>query len=479
MLTPSYANPAGGESAAPLGRFEKIYPGRLLSPPVWLAALGLLLAGYAVFGKGFAYLGMPPLFVGEIVLAWGAAVLLLKSRWRGLLDSPVMWLMALYMMWCAFQTLPYISVYGFSAVRDAVLWGYCAFAVIVLSAFLSRPELLRAVIGRYAAYAPVFLLLSPVVWALARGYEASMPQWPWADVGILDQKTGDVLVHFSGLLAFWVAGFAGRVALWRVLCLAGSVGLLGMNSRGGLLAFLMVFGICMLHRPSDRTLWRIVSLGALFLAFLAVSDVAVVLPNKDRELSLEQITDNVSSIFVDSGNTDLEGKKEWRLQWWSDIVGYTVFGDYFWTGKGFGINLADDDGYQGTAWGGLLRSPHNGHLTVLARAGVPALVLWVLLHLAWLASLGHAYLTSRLKRQTHWSGLFLVLICYYVAISARGAFDVYLEGPMGGIWLWAVFGAGIAAVWIYYHAPEVLDPAAAAPSSVAESLRAASVETGR
>ena len=27
---------------------------------------------------------------------------------------------------------------------------------------------------------------------------------------------------------------------------------------------------------------------------------------------------------------------------------YTVFGDYFWTGKGFGINLADDDGFQTT-----------------------------------------------------------------------------------------------------------------------------------
>ena len=34
------------------------------------------------------------------------------------------------------------------------------------------------------------------------------------------------------------------------------------------------------------------------------------------------------------------------------IIDYTVFGDYFWTGKGFGISLADDDGFQGTAWQG-------------------------------------------------------------------------------------------------------------------------------
>ena len=42
----------------------------------------------------------------------------------------------------------------------------------------------------------------------------------------------------------------------------------------------------------------------------------------------------------------LDATKEWRTDWWHDIANYTLHGDYFWGGKGYGINLADDDGYQ-------------------------------------------------------------------------------------------------------------------------------------
>jgi len=28
---------------------------------------------------------------------------------------------------------------------------------------------------------------------------------------------------------------------------------------------------------------------------------------------------------------------------------YTIHGRYFWTGKGFGVNLADDDGFRWTS----------------------------------------------------------------------------------------------------------------------------------
>src|SRR5438094_483120 len=31
------------------------------------------------------------------------------------------------------------------------------------------------------------------------------PQWPWADVPIIELKPGDVMVHLAGILAFWVS----------------------------------------------------------------------------------------------------------------------------------------------------------------------------------------------------------------------------------------------------------------------------------
>ena len=44
---------------------------------IWLAIAGILVVGYLSLGRSFAYLGVPPLFIGEIVLA---AFLLLKPR---------------------------------------------------------------------------------------------------------------------------------------------------------------------------------------------------------------------------------------------------------------------------------------------------------------------------------------------------------------------------------------------------------------
>jgi hypothetical protein len=48
-------------------------------------------------------------------------------------------------------------------------------------------------------------------------------------------------------------------------------------------------------------------------------------------------------------------------------------------------------------------------MTILARAGVPGLVLWGLL-VSWLVMLTRAVLTARRRRQTDWAGLFLFIL---------------------------------------------------------------------
>jgi hypothetical protein len=44
---------------------------------MWSRIAGFLLAGYLAMGRSFAYLGIPPFFIGEIVLG---TFLLLKHR---------------------------------------------------------------------------------------------------------------------------------------------------------------------------------------------------------------------------------------------------------------------------------------------------------------------------------------------------------------------------------------------------------------
>src|ERR1044071_7675786 len=48
-------------------------------PRLFLGALGLVLLGYALLGRGFAYIGVAPLYVGEFALAFGLFAALLSG----------------------------------------------------------------------------------------------------------------------------------------------------------------------------------------------------------------------------------------------------------------------------------------------------------------------------------------------------------------------------------------------------------------
>jgi hypothetical protein len=161
-----------------------------------------------------------------------------------------------------------------------------------------------------------------------------------------------------------------------------------------------------------------------------------------RPATIGQLLENIRSLFSEVRDSGLEGTEQFRLAWWSTIVDYTVFGDHFWTGKGFGINLADSDGFQSTA-DGSLRAPHNSHLTVLARMGVPGLILWLALQAAFGVGLLRAALSNRRGGQKVLAATAAWLLAYWMAMMIDTSFDPYLEGPQGGIWFWAVIGAGL------------------------------------
>jgi O-antigen ligase len=163
---------------------------------------------------------------------------------------------------------------------------------------------------------------------------------------------------------------------------------------------------------------------------------------KGRPATFQQLIDNLLSVFGSSSDRNLEGTKQFRLAWWGKIVDYTVFGKYFWTGKGFGVNLADSDGFQTNA-DHSLRSPHNSEMTVLARMGVPGLVFWVLVQGSFGIGLLRATLAHRRAGAVQVAAVGGWLLAYWVAMMVDTSFDPYLEGPQGGIWFWVIFGLGL------------------------------------
>lgn len=410
---------------------------------VFHACLGVILVGYSFLGRGFAYVGVGPVYVGEAVLAVSlVAMLMTLPRARfGRLHA----LLLAYMAWGLVRTVPYIGTYSVDALRDGVMWAYGFFALAV--SLTVEAEHFPRLAAAYRRLVPVFLMWMPVAAALTIAFGDRLPHLPGSTVPIVDVKAGDMGVQMAGVGAFLLLGLYGRASmlaeLWTSAAWLVGAGLVASLNRGAMAAIAAAGTTILFVRRSSRW-FRVALVGLLLLGAIALVNPEIDTPGS-RSISFDQVVANVTSIFGDQRDTTNQATKEWRLQWWGTIADYTFGGRYFWTGKGFGVNLANDDGFQVLA-DQSLRAPHSINFDLLARTGVPGLFLWLALNIAFgLAVLRAAFRAGRAGR-TFWVQVLGWVFVYWLAAFINGSFDVYLEGPQGGIWFWAVIGLGLAAI---------------------------------
>ena len=423
--------------------------------PVFLVALGIALAGYATLGRGFAYLGVPPIFIGEMILAFGLLTWTLTSG-QHVFRSGLSWMVVLLMGIGAIGTFRWIGTYGLDSIRDGALWGYGLFALLVGTFLLRGRGRILTVVRVYAKWMPWFLIFIPITMFIYLFLNHAIPRWPISNVPVLNPKGGDIAVHLAGAMAFLALGIHRLRAiqrnqlfnkmdwlLWTLLIIASITVLTG---RAALLTIASTALLLLILRPSKHWI-KPVSIGSVLVILAIALDAEFRGDDRPRSVSPQALIQTFESIFSETGVGYHDGSRRWRLEWWGDIWNYTVRGKYFWTGKGYGINLADADGFQvfGASHGqAVLRSPHNSHLTFLARSGVPGFTVWVTLQLLFALALIQAYRKSRRRDREDLAKLNLWVLAYWWAFMVNAGFDVFLEGPQGGIWFWSVFGFGIA-----------------------------------
>jgi hypothetical protein len=401
---------------------------------------GVWLVLYALLGKGFGYAGFPPFYVGELLLLFALAALALSRRTVALLRTPLGMLAISFMIWQLACTLPHLDTYGVDALRDSVIWAYAVFAWVAAALILRLPGFLKTIMNQFRRAMRVFLILGPLAWLATLYLQDWLPHWSGTTVSIPLVKGDEYCVHLAGALALVLQGFGPIRQGWVFLILTDV--LLAMNVRSGLLAFVVAGCFAVLLRPRPERLVLIAGGGMMLIAGMSAFDFRFVTPRTDREFSLNQLTDSLTSVVSDSGRSDLEATKQWRLNWWRTIVDYTIDGPYFWMGKGYGINLADSDGFQVGTRDEPLRSPHSSHVTLLARSGVPGFILWLALQLTWAGLMLKSYFTAKKLYAAAWVGVFAWLLTYWLAFMVAAGFDVFLEGPMAGIPFWTIFGLG-------------------------------------
>lgn len=409
----------------------------------YLGLLCFVLAGYAIFGKGFAYVGVPPLFIGEITLVLGVLALMASRSWIAMLMTVPSLALLAFMGWILVRTVPGIPIYGFDALRDSVIALYGAFAFIIVALLLQKPARLGRLLGSYSRFALLYGL-SGAILAYTTSSLSHLLAWPFSGLPVVYVRMGEAAVHLCGATVFVLLGLRRAPWPWLIAVLVGF--LMIAVSRGAMLAFLLPVLLAAVIGGQVRRLMPIAAGGAAAMAVVLMFGLQIEIEG-GRVIGPAQLINNVESIIGRSEASNLDGTKTWRLRWWQAIQDYTLRGPYFWTGKGFGVNLAEDDGYVVGAEGGgaPVRAPHNAHLGILARAGVPGLALWGLVLLSWFAMLARSRINALHNRDIRAANLFLWIGCYGLSMIINASFDVALEGPMLGIWFWCIIGLGIGA----------------------------------
>jgi hypothetical protein len=435
----------GSGAAAVAPPNPRAAPPRRRATPV-LRLLFVALALYVAFGKGFAYAGWPPLFVGEVLL-----VVVLASA----LATP----MALPRQWPAWLTLALVGTAAVQAAIELMDGGssleetvrglapvyYAGFA-FGLYALLRDWEnrvgshaLLDDVERGLGLAAPPALAVLGVLGAVALAQPTWLPAWPVSGVPILLTKSGDIAVALVLVLPGLAAAGSERTPRWRAVVMAGWVLvalLMAFRSRGALLA--LAVGLVVM-RPQARRLARgafaIVSLVVVLYATGARIEL------DGREVSFAAIGDATTSVLggkpEDQIGSNYVGTTNWRASWWQAIWDDVTGNAMVLHGHGWGDNLAvryhivppvaaEDPR--------VLRLPHDVFFSLAGRAGLAFAIGFLIVPVATVAA---TFGRGRRGRPP------LPVQAARGAIAAAvttGLTDIYLESPQGGIVFWCLIG---------------------------------------
>jgi hypothetical protein len=407
---------------------------------IWLAIAGILVVGYLSLGRSFAYLGVPPLFIGEIVLA---AFLLLKPRvalgtWAASLLRPsplnafglALLVFMLYGIWqvgrgvldgssitytMKFFVFNYYTLYMFLG-----MW-------IALHAPDSLPKLVRALAWVNGIYGLLYIVA-------LRHLEVYIPG---SDVPLFSPPAGQT-VAIIGLLCFE----RDLRSVWFVLAL-NIIVTLTWQVRSEWLG--LALGILAWGFLTGR-LGRVIAIGMAALAVLGMvelADIRLVGRNGEAISLSENLARVIAPIDLElakklSPNAKYHaGTAEWRELWWEQIwrsVHSTPALETFGHGYGFDLfGLAPASVRAGQEdWD--VRTPHSVFFYALGYTGWVGVVLFAALQFGILRLLWQSY---RLGGQP-------VGLVFWVLGMARAFFEESFETPFKAIPFYLLVGMAMA-----------------------------------
>ena len=388
----------------------------------------LVLLLYVFFNKGVAYS-----YMAEMTMVTGIFILFINRKHFEIALDAKQIIVGFFIFICFFFILAAVFQYSlFNVLRDSLALQYAWFAIIIYF-FKNESNFIWEKVVQIYKWVPLVLLLNLFLFYFV--FLNLPPINIFGNENIIIYKNGDKAVHLliSTILMFLYSHtYSKKWLIINTVLITINLIILFALSRSGTVAYILAlfsFFIFSKEKILNNTLSKLLKFVPIIMAIGIGIFIALDIQgdSQGRTISFSQITDNFSSILSSDIDGSLTDNKVWRLVWWAKLVNESFTPQHFFVGKGLGMSLAGSDIANADD---NLRSPHNFHLTILARFGYIVFIAWVF----WLVSIFKPLFTRKLTGKT------LALSAILLAFVINGSFDVFFEGPMGAFPFWTFVG---------------------------------------
>jgi len=388
----------------------------------------LVLSLYVFFNKGVAYS-----YMAEILLIAGICILFINRKKfeididrKQIIIGGLIFISFIFIIVGIFQ-FPVLNV-----LRDSLAIQYAIFAFIIYFLRNEYEYIWNKIIQIYK-WVPLVLFINFILFYFFVLYFP--PINIFGGQHILLYKNGDKSVHLliSTIFMFLFTNqYSKKILIINTILISINFLILLAFTRSGTLSYIFAlfsfifFAKNKIIKESIRSLLKYIPV-ILLISIVIFESIDLQGDSQGRTITFSQITINFTSLISSDIEGNLTNNKVWRYIWWAKLLNESFTLQHFFVGKGLGMSLAgneqlnDDDN---------LRSPHNFHLTILARFGYFVFITWII----WLVSIFKPLFTRKLAGKT------LAITSILLAFIINGSFDVFFEGPMGAFPFWTFVG---------------------------------------
>jgi hypothetical protein len=403
----------------------------------------IIMAIYMLFNKGVAYT-----FGVELLLGLGVLLLFIQRKhFEIYMDKKYIILFILCFITGLYIVFGLLNFNYFNVIRDSFAFEYALFAIII---FFSKDykEYIWGKLIKLYQWAPLILLLNTLIFYYVILYLPPIDIFGGQPLFLY--KNGDKSLHLlisTVLMILFTDQYSRNWLILNIIIILINLLILLAFTRSGSVAYLagvfcfFFFSKTSLITDDLRKVLKYIPI-LLIIVFGVFGAIEIDGDAQGRTISLSQITENFSSIVSSDIDGSLTDNKVWRLVWWAKLLNESFTLEHFFIGKGLGMSLAGNDL---TSVDENLRSPHNFHLTIIARFGYIVFFVW----LYWLYLLFKPLFKKQLSGRMHG------LTCILLAFIINGSFDVFFEGPMGAFPFWTLVGLLLVEEYYNYNPNEI------------------------